>query len=429
VVTAARTSAGARAARIVVALFVVVVSAGFTACDAFETGCNWTAMRADAIVNPDGSMDVVEHVTYEFHGTCHGGIRTIPPRGNPAAEDTLGTPDYAIDKITVTERGEPVPIDSSSFGYVRWGDANVEVSGTHTYDLSYHVEDAVVVAEDTAVLYWVFVGDGFPAMDPAEVTIQTPGPSAPQAFAHGILDGVIDPVTGPTVHLAAKHNPAGTLIEARLLMPTSEFTVAPTTGPLKQAILDTETGYADEANAKRAEYRQEIEDKANRRKVGNVLGPAAAGGAFLVFLAIFFKWGNEPPKPDDVGEYYREVDAMDPPAVCQAIASFGTVTNEAFSATLIDLAQRGWLTITEEGEGRKQDYRFTRTPKAEGTLSDYESKLLWKLFPNGGSITQDELVADAKKHRESSAKWMDSFKSGVQDDFDGRGYVDTGHGV
>jgi uncharacterized membrane protein len=115
------------------------------------------------------------------------------------------------------------------------------------------------------------------------------------------------------------------------------------------------------------------------------------------------------------------------------VRSFGSVSGDAFSATLIDLAQRGWLTITEEHSETgilhrdKIDYRFTRTAKMDDTLNAYESKLLWRLFPNGGSITQSELVADAKSSPSTSAAWMNDFKGSVSADFASRGYVDQGH--
>ena len=189
---------------------------------------------------------------------------------------------------------------------------------------------------------------------------------------------------------------------------------------------------ADKANQRRADLRDDIDRKANEKKAGNIGSPIVAVLGLLAFAGIFFKWGKEPPPPADIGEYYRDI-PDDPPAVCQALRSFGTVSNDAFSATLIDLAQRGWLTITEEHSETavlhrdKTDYRFTRTPKQDAPLTDYESKLLWRLFPNGGSITQSELVADAKSTPTASAAWLKDFKASVHADFSRRGYVDQGH--
>ena len=53
--------------------------------------------------------------------------------------------------------------------------------------------------------------------------------------------------------------------------------------------------------------------------------------------------------------------------------------------------------------------------------------MLWRLFPNGGTITQSELVADAKSTPKASAAWLKDFKKSVHDDAARRGYVDQGH--
>jgi uncharacterized membrane protein len=287
------------------------------------------------------------------------------------------------------------------------------------------------VSPDVAVLYWQFLGSGSPHQDRVEVTIHTPGTGGLRIFVHGALNGVSS-LAGRDVHLAVDDNPKGTKVEVRMLEPSADFAVAPTGPPLEQSILDKEAGLADKANQRRADLRDELNRKANEKKAGNIASPILAALGLLAFAGIFFKWGKEPPPPPDIGEYYRDI-PEDPPAVCQALRSFGTVSNDAFSATLIDLAQRGWLTITEEHSETtvlhrdKTDYRFTRTPKQDAPLTDYESKLLWRLFPNGGTITQSELVADAKSTPKASAAWLDDFKSSISGDFSSRGYVDRGH--
>src|SRR5439155_25824016 len=172
--------------------------------------------------------------------------------------------------------------------------------------------------------------------------------------------------------------------------------------------------------------------KDNEKTAGTIASPVVALLGAIAFGAIFVKWGKEPSKPDDIGEYYREV-PDDPPAICQAVRSFGSVTNDAFSATLIDLAQRGWLTIAEEHSESavlhrdKTDHRFTRTTKQGDPLTYYESKLLWRLFPNGGTITQSDLVADAKSTPTQSAKWMEDFKKSIHKQVATSGYIDRGH--
>ena len=52
-------------------------------------------MEVTARVNPDGSMDVVERLAFDFDGDFNGGTREIPPG------------DYSIVDFEVSEGGDP----------------------------------------------------------------------------------------------------------------------------------------------------------------------------------------------------------------------------------------------------------------------------------------------------------------------------------
>ena len=412
----------------------VIFSLGFVmapAANALPCGDAHDATDTDATLNIDGSMDVVETLTFDFDSGCHGGIREINTSGADIP-DSLGVSDYSLGPISVTENGESVPIADESTGYVKWGRADKTISGRHVYELRYHVDNAVHVAPDVAVLYWQFLGNGSPDQKHVNVTIHTPGNGQDlKVFAHGVLEGVSS-LDGRDVHVNVGHNPEHTAVEVRLLEPATDYFVTPTDPPLKDAILAKEAHYADQANARRRELKDQADRDRMFKNIGTLGSPIVALLGIVAFTGVFLKWGKEPEKPADIGEYWREI-PDDPPAVCQTLLQFGAVSTDAFSATLVDLAQRGWLTITEEHSETgilhrdKTDYRFTRTAKADGTLTDYESKLLWRLFPNGGSILQSELVKDAKSTPSSSAAWLDGFKESVQRDFESRGYVDKSH--
>jgi uncharacterized membrane protein len=380
--------------------------------DALAADCGPNRLVTDATVNPDTSMDVVEHLTFDFPDGCHGGLRFLEPG------------DYTVGPITVTEHGETVPIAEEHPLFVKWGEADVTVSGLHTYDISYHVDRAVKVAPDVAELNWQFVGTDFPFMKRVDVTITTPGdPSANQIFVHGALNGVSS-LDGPRVVLGVDDNPASTFIEAHVLMSPANFTVAPSGAARLDAIKAEELEDAKQADVRRQQLRDELDRKKKLKLAGTIASPVVAAAGLLGFALVFVKWGKEPPKPADVGEYWRDI-PPEPPAVARAVLDFGSVGNDAFSTTLVDLAQRGWLTITQEGD----DYRFTRTAKAQGDLNDYETKILWRLFPHGGSVTQDEIVSQAKADRSESTAWINDFKGGVRRDFAARGFIDDTHSV
>src|SRR5690606_34651076 len=106
-----------------------------------------------------------------------------------------------------------------------------------------------------------------------------------------------------------------------------------------------------------------------------------------------------------------------------AIDDWGTIRPSAFATTIIDLAQRGWLTITEEGD----THRFTRTQQTshEVPINSFEHKVLWRLFPPGRfTVTQEELIDEAKDDPSGSSAWMSSFRKAVAEAYRAQGYHD-----
>lgn len=63
--------------------------------------------------------------------------------------------------------------------------------------------------------------------------------------------------------------------------------------------------------------------------------------------------------------------------------------NEDVTATIIDLAVRGYLVITPLGDG---DYAFERTQRSSSDLVDYERNVLKVLFQNGPRVTTEEMA-------------------------------------
>jgi uncharacterized membrane protein len=104
--------------------------------------------------------------------------------------------------------------------------------------------------------------------------------------------------------------------------------------------------------------------------------------------------------------------------VAQAIMAWGYVDTDAFSATVVDLAQRGYLTIEE----RERDHAFLSTGKAPDDLKEHERMVLTKLFESGNESSQKQLTNWAKAHRTDAANWLNSFKNAVSKSYNARGY-------
>ena len=81
-------------------------------------------------------------------------------------------------------------------------------------------------------------------------------------------------------------------------------------------------------------------------------------------------------------------------------ALVGTVVDETantvdVSATVVDLAVRGYLTIEELGDGRKADWRLSKTDRSPaGELLEYENRVYEGLFASGDTVD----LSDLKNH-------------------------------
>ncbi|MBA2497855.1 MAG: DUF2207 domain-containing protein [Acidimicrobiia bacterium] len=472
-------------------VFVIVLAGGIPTAAAQARAANIESFTVEATVNPDGSMDVVETLAYNFDGDFNGGTRSIPPAS--------GDQRYEIGPVTVTEDGEPRDLNQSDPAALRWfGSADHEqVTGRHTYELRYTVTDAVAVFNDVALLEWMFVGRDFPSLAEVSIDVTVPGDgTGVRAFASGPLTGVINS-DGPLVTLRVLDNPAGQFVEARIVVPAQEFTAPPRENiDALPGILEEEGRLADEANAEREDARQrviaDLEDEiaegrpaacddpdddlrrpcdalnealdegevavaagdesvitavlairdartavgdvlddriaAKLRAVGNVVGPAAGVAGLGAFFVIWRRWGREPERPADIGDYWREL-PTESPAVIGAVESWGGVETKAFASIVIDLAQRGWLTITEEARdgflGDSTEFRFTRSgPPTDDVVRPYEAAVLARVFAGGGrdSVTQEELKREAELDRTGSAAWISELKRDVATDYGAQGY-------
>ncbi len=110
------------------------------------------------------------------------------------------------------------------------------------------------------------------------------------------------------------------------------------------------------------------------------------GGPVLA-LVNWYTRGRDP----DIGvvpDYVSEPPADTPPAVVGTLVDETAHIHDIMS-TLIDLAERGYLTMAETGKGK--DYTFQRTDKPLGDLRPFERKTIEGIFRGSESRDLDSL--------------------------------------
>ena len=386
-----------------------------------------TALDSTAVIRPDGSMDVTELVSYRFDG----GPFTIGVRSF-LAEDRDRITDFEASEDGVGLRVDAP--DETPTGEWEWHFPAPVTDETHTYELRYTVPRAVTVGSDVGELYWQFLGTEHEGVDSVAVTIEVPGEfevatettresdaEVLRAWGHGPRQGTVD-VLPSTVVLRVTGVGAGRFVEARLAIPAAAFTADATTGPRLPTILEEE-GEDYEATLA-ADRGRSYEPPPST--FARALGPVAALLGLVGAGGIWRRFGREP-KPDPlIGTYWREP-LVDPPAVVLANRAKGTPEiGRTIGATIIDLAQRGHLTIREEKVEKfgpdEIVHHLALTPGADGPLEPFERRLLGYVFSAGPQTTTEEITTRARANQTGATAFATAFKADVATAYRQRGY-------
>ncbi|GAA1109346.1 DUF2207 domain-containing protein [Nocardiopsis metallicus] len=154
-----------------------------------------TAYHTTAEVHPDGTVDVVEAITYDFDTNTSPGIyRSIPVTLDKGLfrERVVEIRDLEVSSPT----GAETRLDSAGMEGDEYvvlvgleGLEDTHVTGEHTYELSYTLEGALLALDDHDEFYWDFVGPDWD-VPKEDVSVQVTAPriidvSCYQGAEHG----------------------------------------------------------------------------------------------------------------------------------------------------------------------------------------------------------------------------------------------------
>lgn len=365
-------------------------------------------LRMKMEIDEDGLVHVVEERTVEFNGSYSGFFQYI---------DT-GRGDFAVRDLSVAEKGKSyVRLKQSSPGpvgtyyvlekdkevYVDWSFSAKDES--RTFILSYILDGVVFKHGDVAELYYKFVGDQWKKPHGnVRVSVSLPlGATADEirAWGHGPAHGEVRILSGREVEWEISPLPAETMLEGRVTFPTDLVwgTVRQTNKEALPGIIAEETRWAQRINRARR-YRQ--------------IDPLAGLAVLVSSVFIVFSFWRKRSVAQSIKfkeKYFKELPAAYPPAEL-AILYRRFVTSADLTATILDLARRGFLSIEEiPGPGSafkaRESYRFVQKEGGKADLLTYEKQVLDLLFEKigEGQVTLEEIQDYAKTERKSFAKF------------------------
>jgi uncharacterized membrane protein YgcG len=308
---------------------------------------------------PDGQLLVRERIVYNFAAATakHGIYRIIPLR-------TSWNGDYyrvwKLDDLSVRQDGAKASVDTKSEGgdlSIRVGDSDTLVSGVHTYDFSYAVRGAFLARNGRIELAWNAIGTAWPVpIESAKVSLDasgvagtslscvygTVGVSKPCARAGtGYAAESVQQYQGMTVGYAF---PPGSIaatdpiLEHRL---TPAWVFLGRTWAVVVGVLLALGGLA----LSFLRWWRHGRDESYEGQIPG-LTPAAGQAAGVVV-------GRRPGETSV--QFTPPADAR--PAELEVLVT-EKATNAGVTATLLDLAQRGALTIRQVEGGRHTDWRL-----------------------------------------------------------------------
>jgi uncharacterized membrane protein YgcG len=378
---------------------------------------NLQAYDIDIVIHDDGSATFTETIDYDFDGLQRHGIYrdlTLRQRCSDRYDRVYPMSDVSVSSPTGAPAGFTIE-DLPAGSRIKIGDADSTVSGEQTYVVTYTLDGTLNGFEDHDELYWNVIGEGWGVqLANIRVVVHAPG-EVDQVACYAGETG-----SRAACDIAVIGRAGDGRFRQTVLSPYQQLTIVVgfPTGlvPPPQAILD-ERWALDRAFA---------------------LTPVTVGGtAFLSLLLIVgygvmaFAVGRDRRTVGSATDMAFASDAVggspvplfdDPTSPVEFIPPDGIrpaqmalllterVRPVDVTATIIDLAARGYLRIEEVGEGRKKDYRIVRLRDDSTGLLDFEAKLFDALVP---AAMGQVLLSD---HKDSFASDLNEVMTDVYED-------------
>ncbi len=331
-----------------------------------------TSFSSDIVVSKDGTISVTERINYNFPEPRHGIYRDIPIRYELDNGDAVIVP---IEIVSV--EGGPHKIEKTrSTMRIRIGNPDKTITGMHTYTIKYIATGALRYFDEHDELYWNVTGNEW-NVPFRRVTAQVYLPESVEQDS--IMMKCFTGPAGSTEMDCLYHRSKGGASFAADDMLTVVVSWKP-----KGLVAYIEPKYPSIWT--------------------DVIIPASPWIAYAllpiaVFVFMFRRWRNQGRDPRGRGTIVVQ---YDPPNELTP-AELGVLLDERadikdISATIVDLAVRGYLKIKELPKKflTSQDFEFTRLKDfgPNGKLLKHEQIVMSIMFSGRDSVTLRKLIKD-----------------------------------
>lgn len=327
----------------------------------------------------DSSMTVSENITYDFGPfDRHGIYRTIPfTKTNDQGEK------YKLDIAGIRvldSRGVPHQMQLSSTSdeiTLKIGDPNKTITGIHTYSITYTVSGAFVQFSDHDELYWNIVGNKW------EVPIQK---------VKAVVQFPFSPLRSDVQFTCFTGVYKSTSQGCTMLYNNGTVTVDSTSGLSSGEGLTVVIGFPKNlltiVEPKKIDTRWATILGFIMSLLFIIVGVSWYVIAPLLIIIHWFRMGRDPKGTIGSSHVWFDVPKLKSGKVVTP-GETGTLIDETadvkdITATIVDLARRGYLKIVEK---KKNDFYLEKTvPEGKFLLESFEKKLYDGIFDEETSV-------------------------------------------
>ena len=405
---------------------------------------NLNSLDFDVQINSDGSMNVTEiwniyisqtntlYKTFKTDSSKYSGITDVTVREITNGRNTYFTKNSKWEYHVAKNHYYGTKNENGDFE-IGWGVGLDNSSGTRKYQISYKVIDAITKYNDYSELYWQFIGKDFEVnANKITGTIYLPSnvlnKENIKVWGHTQdLNGTIYATDTNKIEFEMNNFKSGRYVEVRTLFPTDLITSSGRTKntPILQIAINEETKWAE---------------KANERRKRNEFLTKAIPIIIIVFFAIiniilivvfikkaikYYRKNKQLKKyiPTMKLEYFRDLPnerttpgealkILDTDISVFTPLNFGKV----FSATMLDLALKGYLDIKQEKNQNGKDIIQINILKDIDEKIKKDERCIMEFIKKAtrekGLITLKELQKYIKNHTSSTEKLLkDSYNN------------------
>lgn len=378
------------------ALVVLIFMISFLNSRAYAASERIDYFHADLKVTKEAAVEVVEIIEYDFGvGLKHGIIREIPY----VYENKEGKKfviELKVESVT-NEVGSPWKYQTSKSGEnlkIKIGDPDKLISGKHTYRLTYTARGVITYFSAHDEIFWNVTGNQWSVpIIRADAVLNLPF----DIPADGIQLACYAGAYGAPSQDCAKNIGEGNILSFSSNNPFDSFEGL-------SIVASFPKGFVQMVKPK--QY-VPFEESFFRKVIFGLLAILAFvyySLAPFIALYLYFKYGRDPRVDKLIVTWY------DPPKDKTGRkltpAEVGTLVDETvherdISATLIDLASRGYLKIIESESGKEYTFERRKEFLEDRTLRRHERLLLQGVF---GKHTKNVSTLHLKRHFYLTAK-------------------------